>query len=217
MTPLTPNTKKLREKHGPEILKDFEALFKDPFWNLSEIGRKYGFTKENARRLFLRLYGFPYGKIKKEKDLRLKQELNIWDCLQDPRTCAAIYKPGVVRLGVEAEVLVQQKCEELGLKYKYRPKGYSIDFEINGKLVDVKSARVSIPSGRNRRTRYYHFSISKRQMTEVDFFICYIWPLKLFYVIPNEGRIIFIRATPNNHPNCRDNYKEYKEAWHLLS
>lgn len=59
------------KKYGIGILRDFEDLQTRQFWNLTDIGKKHGFSREYARQIYKRLYGRPYLKIKKEKTVRM--------------------------------------------------------------------------------------------------------------------------------------------------
>lgn len=51
---------KLLQKHGNEIINDFIKAKSDYNFQLSDIGIKYGFTRERARQIFLKLYREPY-------------------------------------------------------------------------------------------------------------------------------------------------------------
>ena len=53
---------------------------------------------------------------------------------------------------------------------------------------------------------------------DVDFVICYIWPWKTFYIIPNDKKTwnFTIRDGESKASWAGTNHEEHKEAWHLL-
>ena len=57
----------LVRKYGAEILQDFKDLNKKQRWNLTDIGKKYGFSREYARQIYNRLYGKPYRSVRSAK------------------------------------------------------------------------------------------------------------------------------------------------------
>jgi len=63
--------RKLLTKYGTEILTDLTALLERQHWNLSDIARKHGFTREYARQIFVQIFGVPYGPIR-DKKIRLR-------------------------------------------------------------------------------------------------------------------------------------------------
>jgi len=217
----------LVENHGKEILKDFDLLFKKQFWNLTELAKAYGFTRERARQLFKGLYGIPYGQIQKEKTALKQAEMKIWDCVCDPRLKIIDKRDSLVKRGAKAEVLVLEKCEELGYECEYAPKGHVVDFKINGKLVEVKSRNSGSPT-RPKGATFYCTTLSPRQQKEADFVIFYVQPQNTFYVFPNtNGRKSFVvRDSGYTHKYewlnkyRRNMYwervRKYEEAWHLL-
>ena len=60
LTPLD-ISQKLIQKHGSEIINDFALAKSDYNFKLNDIAIKYGFTRERARQIFLKLYQQPYG------------------------------------------------------------------------------------------------------------------------------------------------------------
>jgi len=58
-------------KYGAEIITDLIALFDRQFWNLSDVARKHGFSREYARQIFTQIFGIPYSLIR-EKKTRLR-------------------------------------------------------------------------------------------------------------------------------------------------
>ena len=64
----TPNFKTyLRAKYGKQIFTDLKQLQLDSNFTLQMMGNKYGFTREYARQIFGKYFGFPYGYSVDEK------------------------------------------------------------------------------------------------------------------------------------------------------
>ena len=66
---------RLLSKYGIGIITDLNALLDRQFWNLSDVARKYGFSREWARQVFLQIFGVPYSPIRERKTrLRMIEE-----------------------------------------------------------------------------------------------------------------------------------------------
>lgn len=217
---------KLTRKYGAEILTDFTLLKTKHFWTLSNIASKYGFTQERARQIYNKLFSIPYKKIKHQLKQERDSQLNQMACAYDPRHKVGSYKGGLTKVGAEIELLVFNKCKELRLPVKI-PMTTDYDLIINDHRVDVKSARIPSLIGSKGHTRYFRFTITHRQFDACEFFICYPIPKATFYIIPRftlKSKGIYIREYDNNQhfpmPHLsrnNTNYREYKEAWHLLT
>ncbi len=59
--------KRLEAKYGEDLLQDFDDLFTRQFWNLADLGRRYGFSRERARQMFRNLYGYGYRQTRSKK------------------------------------------------------------------------------------------------------------------------------------------------------
>lgn len=208
----------ISQKYGKEILKDFALLWKKPFWNLTDLANKYGFTREWARQIFKWLYGQPYGDLKRLKHLQVCEDMP--ECYNDPRYKAAEWKKGDSGLsyGVEIEKLFYDYCEEKGFDIKI-PHGTKYDIIINGKNVDVKGSRKIRKTVKGLKTGYCVYAIKHNE--NVDYFACFHFGLKCFFIIPNEEvkgqSTIYISFKPDGYYNSKNRYWQYKEAWHLLN
>jgi hypothetical protein len=61
--PLLPDLKfnaKLKKKYGKSIFRNLEKLKNEKGYTLQDLGTKYGFTREYARQIFGKYFGFPY-------------------------------------------------------------------------------------------------------------------------------------------------------------
>lgn len=145
------------DKYGAEILDDFELLETRPFWNLVDIGSKYGFTREYARQIYNKLYNTGYMKLKKAKTAELEKRIV---CRNDPRYKVAEYKKYNHKKGAEAELLFYNKCKELGFVVALLCDTI-IDIKVNGYYVDVKSCYSPKKPSPKMKDGYYPFVISE--------------------------------------------------------
>jgi len=58
---------RLRSKYGVGIIADLTALLDRQRWNLADVARKYDFSREHARQIFIQIFGLPYGPIRERK------------------------------------------------------------------------------------------------------------------------------------------------------
>jgi len=208
--------KRLVEKHGEEFLADFNDLKKKQFWNLVDIGNKYGFSREYARQIYKSLYNKPYRPIRTKKTKKIKDI----SCVHDPRRKYADYKENnsAVWKSAKTESMFFNECEKRGFKLEILCRK-SIDIKINTYLIDVKSCfkpRLYHPES---KTRYLVFHLSKHQLKNADFIACYHSVEEVFFIVPigDVGSVnIYILESKSHHYNAKNRYWEFKDAWHLL-
>ena len=210
------STKKLVKKYGKEFLVDFHDLEKKPFWNLVDIGNKYGFSREYARQIYKSLYHKPYRPIRTKKTKKMKE----LSCVHDPRRKYADYKKnnGNVWKSAKTEKMFFDECEKRGFKIEI-PCSKSIDIKINNHLIDVKSCFKSKHYSPLVKTKYLRFSISKHQFENANFVACYHSVEELFFIIPTgwiQSMTIYISESKSHHYNAKNRYWEFRDAWRLL-
>lgn len=198
------NTKYLVKKYGQQILEDFDDLFIRQFWNLSDLAKKYGFSRERARQIFKKLYGYGYRLVRTEKILQRKQEYNLCSLYLSPRIALFLIKL------VEKQLEITNMSNE-----KYKINGHFVRFS-QPSAVDYGPYNIK------------HFRIG---LVNDNFDFCIVNTADLFYIIPKSEftfepalnrLVLYIRATAysmTNKGRCgkrpRD-LERYKEAWHLL-
>ncbi len=203
--------KNLKKKYGENVLKDFKCFEKNKSPNLAEIGRKYNFTREQARKFYDKLILKPI--IPKNKKAKKYHEDPAWK--NDPRYKFSEYKKGSngVWKGVEAEKIFFDECVVRGFNIEILNNN-SIDIKINGYLIDVKSAHTAffVPGG---KTVCVKFRLTRKQKKAIDFAACYHGLKKVFYIIPRDefGKNISLVI---HMPEKNNRYEKYKDAWHLL-
>jgi len=205
----------LIRKYGDEILNDFDLLNSKPFWNLVDIGNKYGFTRERARQLYKKLYGRAYQKIATKK-LKIANSKIV--CLNDPRYKTAEYsKDSKQFTGAKYELQFYNQCKKRGIDIKV-PCTATIDFKVNGFSVEVKSATPRYYS--RAKTKIFSYGMRKVQKDKAAFFACFHSTENCFFIIPtwaiSSKTRICINETPSLYHNAKNKYWEYRNAWHLL-
>lgn len=198
------NTKYLVEKYGRQILKDFDDLFVRQFWNLSDLARKYGFSRERARQIFKKLYGHGYKRIGMKKVIKRKQESVLCSLYLEPRI---------------GSLLVRLEEKGLGIRKLANRK-----FDVNGHTVRFYHTSAVDFAGygtKHFRSAFYNDDFEFGIVNGEGRF--YVIPISEFRFEPALNRLVlYIRATPysvSNKGRCgmrsRD-LERYREAWHLL-
>lgn len=219
----------LTNKYGKDIINEFDELINSENKGLVTIANKYGFSRERARQLFEKLYGFHYTIIKhKRMEIRKERIEKEGQLKKDPTSKVLRYNVnGNVYKAAVAEKKVFDICAKIGYEIKPFLKSRAIDLVINGWNVDVKSAYKGVLANNGAKTPIFHFNMSKIQLKTAHFIICYAEPINKFFIIPKDqfpkGRAIFIPARETSEwllqghlRNSKNRYYTYLEAWHLL-
>ena len=198
------STNRLVEKYGQQILKDFDGLFVRQFWNLSDLARKYGFSRERARQIFRKIYGHGYKQIKMEKTIKRMEESDL---------CSLYLMP---RIG---SLLLKLEEERLGIRKLANGK-----FDINGHTVRFYQASATDFGGygaKHFRPVFYNDDFEFGIVNGEGRF--YVIPISEFTFEPSlQRRVLYIRATAysmTNRGRCGTRSRDlerYREAWHLL-
>ena len=214
--------KRLTMNYGLEILKDLEDLQTKPYWNLADLGRKYGFSREWARCIFIKFYGENYSFIRKEKTKKIYQDELA--CKSDPRYKVARCKSKHTSMGAYAELLFYNKCQELDFQIDM-PFNKTIDIIVNGFKVEIKSSSPYYACKRSK-IRHFRFGCLTKQIKMADFIACYHSTETTFFIIPcstillnrtkSLWKSIYINEKCSDYYTAKNKYWQYKDAWHLL-
>lgn len=220
------------KKTAPEVFETYSRLLTDSSFTLTEISKIYGYTRERARQIFEKIFGYhdTVGRKKRSavrhqkiKEMRMQRrdpryKLEHWNLSP---SCS-------IEKGITAEKKVLEICELYGYEVKAHNDG-SIDLVINGFKVDVKVAYKTRITSKGGKTPLFHFQYSDVQLLNADFLVCYAEPINKFFIIPQRaltsGRSIYIPEKPimswktclGNVQERRSHWYQYLEAWNLLS
>lgn len=127
---------------------------------------------------------------------------------------------GAFGQGTEAEDLVSEKLNSMGIRNEQMPHHHPFDIKLaNGKTIDVKAAFRPCVTSKAQTNTMYRFGVGKdRRGDYCDFFICYIKPTEDFFIIPNEN-VNMVQTLYINWPTPERSWagwEEYHNRWDLL-
>ncbi len=122
-------------------------------------------------------------------------------------------KTGGVYLGNKYEQRVSEKITEFGIENKLMPLHHIYDIKLkNGLRIDVRGSSHALhpPS---QYSEFFHFRGNDKSKEYCDFFICYIEPFDVAYVIPSEEvkdyiKICYPPLKKSKFDVFRENYKQ---------
>ena len=186
-------------RYGTGAIDTFKSMIEDPENSLSDVGRHFGFSREYARQVYEKIYGFPYTRTFKRKTLEKK-----W------RTKILKRKPKIEYLRE-----VREKMFSLGISSHIVKKRNIYRIMLQGSEVDVRiSTKPSISGAR----QYFRIAYPKGTTLNCDIFICLCQNReeRFHYIIPREhmpkaGICLIPQAKPH-----KSKYTRFKEAWDIL-
>ena len=205
---------KLEKKYGLDVIRVFQWLIEYPFITLQDVGDFFGFTRENTRLIFRKIYGFPYSLLYARK---LDFQKKVRESLSSKRLSHSrrfLY-----------EHLILMEAKRHGLDCSYHPKDYPGELRINGKSIGPRIAVKKVRLKAESDAEYYRCSGKK---ILYDFFICVCHHEKefIYYVIPGDflpkgGAYLPAesqkQAASVSTSRRHSKYLPYLEAWQLLA
>ena len=67
-------SRRFERTYGRGAVETFKKMIEDPDKSLSDVGRRFGFSRQNAWLVSRKIYGYPYTKIFMKKILTKKQK-----------------------------------------------------------------------------------------------------------------------------------------------
>ena len=189
-------------RYGPGAVKRFKAIIEDPSTSLADVGRQFGFTRETARQIYQKIYGFPYTEAYRQKLLHRRSKA---DSLKLSSSRQLIHlktvKDKLTTMGLDPTVVVQGNSHLLVTNNNLR-----VVVFYNAKLRQTGTKK------------YFAVKALHKQKQGCDVFILtYLNKgVRGYYIIPNrymprKGTLIAISADDTN-----GKYTRFKDAWHLL-
>lgn len=212
--------KRILKKYGKDIFKDFKNVKNVPFHTLTDIGEKYGFSREYARQTYEFIYQSKYKEAIKQKAKLIEET----QCVNNPKRKVADFKRGSsVHNGAIFEKLFMEECEAMGLDVNI-PCDSVADIIVNGFVIDVKGSFKTQMTSVKGNVKYHKFRISKEQREICDFFACYHGTKETFFIIPNKEkgfkfkkqRMIYISKKKTNYYSSKNRYHKYENRFDLL-
>jgi hypothetical protein len=187
--------------YGTGAVETFKNMIEDPKNSLTDVGKQFNFTREYARQVFQKLYGYPYTRTyKRKQELKRKERLSNGN--------------GGSNLDGKLKE-VTKKIKSMGLLNDGEErKGLSLTLS-NGYKLAIRATSTPVSIGKKQ---YYRINNSKCEVRDFDFFLCLCKQYKedIHFIIPSDimPRSI-LTLLPNAGPE-QSKYTRFREAWNLL-
>jgi len=187
--------------YGKGAVEKFKNMIEDQENSLTAVGKHFHFTREYARQVYQKLYGYPYTEIYKRK-----QELKRKERLSNGNGASSLNgKFKEVREKIKSMGLLSDGEEREGLYMTLN----------NGYKLAIRATSTPVLIGKKP---YYRINNSKCTVRDFDFFICLCKYYKedIHFIIPSDimPRSV-LTLLPNAGPD-QSKYAQFKEAWNLL-
>jgi AraC-like DNA-binding protein len=192
--------RRFESTYGKGALESFKEIIEEPDKTLADVARHFGFSREYARQVFMKVYGLPYTamlgkKIMKRKRQRLQARMK------------------TKRLGSLMRVIA--KLRSLGFEPYVVNQGPAFTIAVNGFKLGFRSTSRCYLIGSKR---YFRISRGRGRSPDHDFYIClcetngrpvhYVIPAM---IMPRSGVHLIPQASPEE-----SKYAQFKEAWDIL-
>jgi hypothetical protein len=193
--------RRFENTYGSGAVRRFKDIIENPCSSLADAGRAFGFSRENARRVYHKIYGFPYTEAHRKKMLLRRLKPDELQCPSRRLRHVRAVKDKMISMGLEPTTVVKAKSRL---------------------LVTNNNLRVAVLHSSKLRQignkKYLYVAVINKQRRDCDFFILsyrhhgasgyFIIPHQF---MPKEGTMI---AIPPHRSNGK--YTRFKDAWHLL-
>ena len=196
-------SRRFENLHGMGAVETFKKLIENPDISLTDVGKHFQFSREYARQVFQKLYGYPYTDTYKRKQvLRRKKRISNGS------------GNGVSNLKGKYRK-VRRKIESMGLLVDVKEsESYSLTLN-NGYKLAIRATSTPVLIGNNQ---YYRINNAKCAIQDFDFFICLCKYSKedIHFIIPSDIMPkSVLTLLPKAGPD-QSKYAPFKEAWNLL-
>lgn len=187
--------------YGPGAVRRFKAIIEDPSTSLADVGRSFGFTRETARQIYQKIYGFPYTEAYRQKLLHRRSKPDSLKFSSRRLIHLKTVKDKLTTMGLDPTIVVQGNSHLLVTNNNLR-----VAVFYNAKLRQTGTKK------------YFAVKALHKQKQGCDVFILTYLDkgVRGYYIIPNrymprQGTLIAISADDTN-----GKYTRLKDAWHLL-
>ena len=198
-----PFFRQFERNYGPGAVRRFKGIIEDSSSSLVDVGRQFGFTREYARQIYQKIYGFPYTETFKKKILHRRSKADSLKFSSSRYRYVKKVKDKITTMGLDPTIVVESKSYVLMTNNNLR---VAVVLR-NSKLRQI------------RNKKYFPLNIVSKQVQDCDFFILYHFNNgdSACYVIPNEimpkkGSMIQVSSDDSD-----SKYARFKDAWHLLA
>ena len=189
------------QRYGPDAVRRFQSIIEDPCSSLADVGRQFGFTRENARQSYEKIYGFLYTETHKRKILLRRLKADSLRFSSGRLMHLRRVKEKITNEGLAPTILIEARSHV---------------------LVTNNNLRVAVVGASNLRRinnkKYLQVTILSRQRRACDFLVVSYFNNgdSIYYVIPSRVMPEKGTAIPVSSSDVNSKYSMYKDAWHLL-
>ena len=195
--------RRFERTYGKGAIEMFKHIISDTDNSLAGVARHFQFSRENARRIYEKIYGYPYTETHRKKQ-RKRREKRLAETRWRSRRIGDL-------------INIRDKINSMGIDSRITNTGRRHVVLTNGHKLALTVAATTVMIGRKH---YFRFNNSKYTHEDFDFLICLCKTQRqdVHFIIPAE-------AVP---PKCivsllpqateeQSKYTRFREAWHLLA
>jgi ribosomal protein S24E len=193
--------KRFETTYGPGAVQLFQDIIEDPSTSLSDVGRSFGFTRENARQVYQKIYGFPYTEAHRQKLLHRRSEADSLKFSSRRLIHLKAVKEKLTAMGLAPTMVFEGNVYLLLTNNNLK-----VGVLYNGKLRQIGNSQ------------YFAVRPIHKQKQGCDVFILtYLHKgVRGYYIIPHryipkDGTMITVSADDTN-----GKYTRFKDAWDVL-
>ena len=186
--------------YGTNAVERLKKIIENPGNTLVDVGKHFGFSREYARQVYEKIYGYPYTEAFQNK-LQLRKRKMLANRKKPKR--------------LDLLITIKEKIEPLGLTIHLRIRKHSYEILTNGYKLLLRHALTTVTIGKKQ---YFHITTGSSP-ADIDFIIC---------LCRNNGENIHYIIPRHAMPKCgvylspelgqsESKYTRFKEAWHLLN
>ncbi|MBC2695682.1 MAG: hypothetical protein HF982_10490 [Desulfobacteraceae bacterium] len=187
--------------YGAGAVKKFKNIIENPDNSLAGVARHFGFSREYARQVYKKVYGYPYTEAFQSK-IKLRRRKRLANRKKSKR--------------LDLLIKVKTKMESMGLTPHLRTREHPYEILTNGYKLLLKCTSTPLMIGKKR---YFRITNTTEASQNFDFIICVCRNNgeSIHYIIPRLAMPKYrIYLLPDAWPG-KSKYSLFKEAWHLLT
>ena len=188
------------QTYGADAVEKLKKIIENPGNTLVDVGKHFGFSREYARQVYEKIYGYPYTEAFQNK-LQLRKRKMLANRKKPKR--------------LDLLITIKEKIEPLGLTIHLRIRKHSYEILTNGYKLLLRRALTTVTIGKKQ---YFHITTGSIP-DDIDFTICLCRNngQSIHYIIPRHAMPkCGVYLSPESGPG-ESKYTRFKEAWHLLN
>ena len=197
--------RRFESTYGSNAIQKFKSMMDDSEYCLSDVSRYFGFSREYARQVYEKIYGYPYTLALKKRRLEKQHEGILVKIKQ--------YRDSKITKYLEE---LRDKLLLLGIIPRISRERGVIRIYLNGYKI---AFRYSERPAKTWNKKYFRISYREGFGSDCDFVICLCKYMNegTYYVIPNSSMPKTGIAFSVDPMLTGSKYSKFIEAWHLIN